>query len=435
MQFVIPMQSLTKLIILMLNNVKISYSIFLVSIILVSAQSCTKNENNGGGNVDSTQLEFFPPVETNAANTNYTPAFAGQTRIFGAKTKAAYNVESVAQNIGTPWAVVPLPDGRLLITDKSGFMQIFSASGQLEKKINGFPAVDSEGQGGMLDVAPDPDFSNNKILYWSFSERQPDGGNLMALAKGTLSSDETTVENPEVIFRATPKLNSSNLHYGSRIVFASDGNLFVSTGERSVLEGRAQAQQLNSNLGKIFRLTKEGKAAPGNPFENENNANPEIYAYGIRNPQGLAIHPLTGDLWEAEFGPRGGDEVNIIKAGKNYGWPTITYGIEYSGATIGQGITQKDGMEQPIYYWDPVVSPSGITFYTGDAIPEWKNNLFLAALSGQHIVRLVIDAKNKVIGEERIMADKKERVRDVANHPDGSIYAVTDSGNLYRIGI
>lgn len=420
----------------MQTNIKLSISTLFLSIAILSASSCKKNSNAGGSEiVDSTQAGTLPPVETNAANTNYKSAFTGQTRIAGIKTNATYKVENIAKNIGSPWAVVPLPDGRLLVTDKSGFMQLFSATGQLQKRISGFPVVDANGQGGMLDVAPDPDFSNNKVLYWSFSETQQGGGNLMALAKGTLSADEATIENATVIFRATPKLNNSSLHYGSRIVFASDGNLFVSTGERSVMEGRVQAQQLNSNLGKIFRLTKIGQPAAGNPFAAESNANPEIYAYGIRNPQGLAIHPVTGDLWEAEFGPRGGDEVNIIKAGKNYGWPTITYGIEYGGSAIGQGITQRNDMEQPVYYWDPVISPSGITFYTGDAIPEWKNNLFLGALSGQHIVRLVIDANNKIIGEERIMADKRERIRDVANHPNGSIYAITDSGNLYRIGI
>jgi aldose sugar dehydrogenase len=410
-----------------------SVAVFLV-VTFFFLQSCAKKADGQNNTDDTTGTGTLPPVETNPANTNYTPAFTGQTRIAGIKTKATYKVEKIAQSIGTPWAVVPLPDGRLLITDKSGFMQLFSATGQLQKKINGFPAVDNGGQGSLLDVAPDPDFADNKILYWSFSESQQGGGNLMALAKGKLSADETTIENPTVIFRATPKLNSS-LHFGSRLVFDAGGNLFVSTGERSILEGRVQAQLLSSDLGKVFRLTKDGEPAAGNPFEGQSNANAEIYAYGIRNPQGLAIHPVTGDLWEAEFGPRGGDEVNIIKAGKNYGWPTITYGIEYSGEKVGEGITQKTGLEQPIYYWDPVVSPSGITFYTGDAIPEWKNNLFLGALSGMHIVRLVINGNNKVVGEERLMADKNERVRDVANHPNGSIYAVTDSGNLYRIGI
>jgi glucose/arabinose dehydrogenase len=186
-------------------------------------------------------------------------------------------------------------------------------------------------------------------------------------------------------------------------------------------------------LGKVIRITKEGKAAPGNPFEGRSDARPEIYTYGHSNVQGLAINPVTGDLWETEFGPRGGDEVNLIQPGKNYGWPVITYGLEYSGDKIGESIQQKEGMEQPIYYYDPVISPSGIAFYTGTEIPEWKNNLFIAALSGMHVARLVIK-DNKVVGEERLLADESQRFRDITQGKDGALYAVTDQGRLYRIG-
>ncbi len=370
------------------------------------------------------------PVETRKANTEYKPAFAGQTRINGVKTTTPYKVEKIAEKIGRPWAITLLPDERWIVTDKSGTMAIYSADGKLQKNITGFPKVDDRGQGGMLDVAPDPDFSKNKTIYWSFSELQPGSdANLMAVAKGQLSADETTIQNATVIFRATPAL-VSNAHYGSRLLFDKNGYLFVSTGERSLPEGRAKAQLLNMGQGKIYRITKEGKPAPGNPFLDNKEAMPEIYAYGVRNPQSLAFHPATGDLWEAEFGPRGGDELNLIKAGKNYGWPTITYGLEYSGKSIGDAIQQKEGMEQPVYYWDPVLSPSGMIFYSGDAIPEWKNNLFIGGLSG-HIARLVIE-NNKVVGEERIMEDKRERVRDVA-YANGMLYAVTDPGNMYRI--
>jgi len=221
------------------------------------------------------------------------------------------------------------------------------------------------------------------------------------------------------------------LHFGSRLIFDKDENLFVSAGERSILEGRAQAQSLTAGLGKIFKITTEGKPAPGNPFLNNSSAKPEIFSYGHRNPQGLDINPATGELWEAEFGPRGGDEINLVRAGKDYGWPVITYGIEYSGEKVGEGIQQKEGLEQPVYYWDPVVSPSGIAFYKGDAIPEWKNNLFVGCLNIGHIDRLVIK-DNKVIGEERLLADKNERFRDLAS-VNGMLYAVTDAGNLYRI--
>jgi len=375
---------------------------------------------------DTTNL---PPVETQDPNTNYKPAFFGQTRINGVKTTTPYKVEKLAEKIGRPWAVVPLPDGRLLLTEKSGYIEIRSADGSLIKKITGFPAVDDRGQGGMLDVAPDPDFKTNKTIYWSFSEKYG-SGNLMAVAKGQLSGDESTINNPKVIFRATPELNST-LHFGSRLAFDKNGYLFVSTGERSILEGRRQAQLLQSGLGKIFRITKDGNAPPGNPFLNDKNAMPQIYAYGVRNAQGLDIHPVTGELWETEFGPRGGDEVNIIRAGKNYGWPVITYGLEYSGSKVGDGIQQKAGLEQPVYYWDPVLSPSGIAFYKGNAIPEWKNNLFIGGLSSVHIARLVI-VNNKVVGEERLLEDKKERFRDVA-YFNNMLYAVTDNGNLYRI--
>lgn len=376
------------------------------------------------------KTDSLPPVESRPANTEYKPAFAGQTRIAGVKTRTPYKVEKIAEKLGRPWAITPLADGRFIVTDKMGSMAIHSADGAQLKKIGGFPAVDSRGQGGMLDVAPDPDFAKNKIIYWSFSEPKGSGGeNLMAVAKGKLSPDETSIQEPTVIFRATPSLNSP-AHYGSRLLFDKEGYLMVSTGERSAPEGRRQAQLLESGLGKIYKMTKEGKPAPGNPFLDNKNAVPQIYAYGVRNPQSLAWHPVTGDLWEAEFGPRGGDELNIIKPGKNYGWPVITYGLEYSGRAIGAPIQQNEGMEQPVYYWDPVLSPSGMVFYEGDAIPEWKNNLFIGGLSG-HIARLVI-VNNKVVGEERIMEDKRERVRDVA-YVKGMLYAVTDSGNMYRI--
>jgi glucose/arabinose dehydrogenase len=322
-----------------------------------------------------------------------------------------------------------MPDGRLMVTIKSGYAEILTPDGQIVKKITGFPDVVNEGQGGLLDVAFDPDFANNKMMYWSFSEKYPPG-NLTAVAKGKLNEDAGKVENPTVIFEATPALNS-NLHFGSRLAFDKDGNLFVSAGERSILEGRAQAQKLESHLGKVFKITKDGKPAPGNPFLNQANAMPEIYSYGHRNPQGLAINPETGELWEAEFGPLGGDEINIIHAGKDYGWPVITYGLEYSGKKIGDAIQQKEGMEQPVYYWDPVISPSGICFYEGNAIPEWKNNLFVASLSGQHLDRLVIK-DNKVVGEERLLTDKNQRFRDVTYLND-MLYALTDDGDIYRI--
>ena len=371
------------------------------------------------------------PVETKQPNTNYKPAFEGQTRIAGVKTQTPIDVKVLNSGLTKPWGITSLPDGRFLITEKGGTMRIASTTGELSEAITGLPQVNSKGQGGLLGLTIDPAFSTNRMVYWVFSE-DVSGGNLTSVAKGKLSADEKKIEGSTVIYRATPAYNG-NLHFGGRIVFDKDGNLFVSTGERSDKVTRPQSQDLKSGLGKVMHITTDGKPAPGNPFLNDPNARPEIYTYGHRNVQGLAFHPQTGDLWENEFGPRGGDELNRIEAGKNYGWPTITYGLEYSGDKIGDAITQKDGLEQPVYYWDPVLSPSGMTFYTGDAIPEWKNNLFISGLSSQHIARLVIE-NNKVVGEERIAADQSQRFRDVTQGKDGALYAVTDEGRLYRIG-
>ena len=376
--------------------------------------------NNSGTNTSTAQV----------ANTNYKPAFEGQTRIKRITTATPYKVEKIAEKLGNPWAVIPLPDGRLLLTDRSGFMQIRNADGTLVKKITGLPSVDFDGQGGLLDVALDPAFAANKTIYWSFSEKYG-SGNLTAVAKGQLSEADSVVKNPVVIFRATPELSNTTYHFGSRLLFDKEGYLFVSAGERSVLEGRKQSQWLNSGLGKIFKITQNGKPAPGNPFINKPGAMPEIYSYGHRNPQSMDFNPVTGDLWEAEFGPRGGDELNLIKPGKNYGWPIITYGIEYNGKKIGDAIQQKDSMEQPVYYWDPVLSPGGMVFYTSDSIAEWKNNLFISGLSSTQIVRLVIE-NNKVVGEESLLSEKKERIRDVTQL-NGMLYAITDSGVMYRI--
>lgn len=393
--------------------------------------SCNPKNSTAQTQTQPEETENLPPVETKAANTDYKPAFEEQTRVAGVKTTTEYQVDKIATDLNRPWAVIPFSDGRLLITEKSGKMQIYSADGEKIKTIEGFPEVDDRGQGGLLDVALDPEFGNNQMIYWSYAEKQSDGKNLMAVAKGKLNEEAGKVENVSVIFRATPTLDSDK-HYGSRMIFDKDGHLFVSTGERSIIEGRVQAQDLKSGLGKIFKITKDGKPAPGNPFLNNADAMPEIYAYGIRNAQGIDLHPETGKLWETEMGPRGGDELNLIKAGKDYGWPTITYGIEYGGQEIGTPpIQQKEGMEQPVYYWDPVLSPSGMVFYAGDAIPEWKNNLFIGGLSSQHIARIVIEG-NKVVGEERLLTEENERFRDVAYH-DGMLYAVTDSGKLYRI--
>ena len=399
-----------------------------LAIMVASCDSPANGNDKVAGTADTVRLD---PVETSAPVTQYKPAFEGQTRVPGVRTTTAYEGKVLSTALTRPWGITSLPDGRLLITEKGGTMRIASVDGTLSEAISGLPKVNDKGQGGLLGVTTDPDFANSRMIYWTFSE-DVEGGNLTSVAKGKLAADEKSVENVQVIYRATPAYDGDK-HYGSRILFDKDGNIVFSTGERSDKVTRPQSQDLNSALGKVIRITTDGKPASGNPFENRSDARPEIYSYGHRNVQGLAFHPATGDLWEAEYGPKGGDEINIVKPGKNYGWPIITYGVEYAGPQIGDAIQQKEGMEQPVYYWDPVISPSGITFYDSDEIPEWKNNLFIAALSATHIARLVIE-DNKVVGEERLLAGEAQRFRDITQGKDGALYAVTDQGRLYRIG-
>lgn len=394
---------------------------------LFSSASCDERKTN---NEQETPEQMLPPVETQDPNTSYKPAFNGQTRIAGVKTETPYSVTTLTSELESPWAVVELPDGRLAITEKGGTMRIVTKEGAVSEAITGFPEVDHRNQGGLLDVAPAPDFETSRLLYFSLAERTSEGS-LTAVGKGRLSDDELVIENFTIIYRAIPYFDNS-MHFGSRLTFDNAGNIFVTTGERSSLETRYNAQKLETAHGKVLHITPEGQPVDGNPFLNTPGVLPEIYSYGHRNPQGLDIHPTTGEIWISEMGPRGGDEINLIKPGKDYGWPTITYGIEYNGNTIGDGITQHEGMEQPVYYWDPVLSPSGMTFYSSNAIPEWENNLFIGGLSSKHIARLVI-RDNKVVGEERLLEDQNERIRDVEEGSDGALYAVTDSGKLFRI--
>jgi glucose/arabinose dehydrogenase len=377
------------------------------------------------------ELILLPPVETDPPNTSYEPAFAGQTRAPGTLTTTPYAVTILTDELKSPWAVAALPDGRLVITEKGGTMRIVTTSGQLSRAIGGFPKVDARAQGGLLDVVPAPDFMSSRMLYFTLAESTSQGS-LTAVGRARLADDESRVENFEIIWRAMPYYNNS-MHFGSRLAFDQAGNLFVTTGERSDLKTRSQAQLLDNGYGKVVHITADGDPVPGNPFIGTAGALPELYSYGHRNVQGLAIHPVTGDVWISEMGPRGGDELNLILAGGNYGWPVISYGIEYSGAPIPGGLTAKAGMEQPVYYWDPVLAPSGMTFYTSGLIPEWQNNLFIGGLRSQHIARLVIE-DGRVVAEERLLADQGQRFRDVGEGADGALYAVTDGGRLYRIG-
>lgn len=376
-------------------------------------------------------IDTIAPVEKNKANTTYKPFFKGQTRIAGVKTKSQYESKVIAKDLKSPWGIAVLPDGRLLISEKEGVFRLVNSSGVISDAITGLPKVDYRAQGGLLGLVLDPQFAKNRMVYWAYTEPSNDG-NRTAVAKGKLSNDDKRIENAQVIYRSN-HLHKGALHYGGRLTFDKSGNLLVTIGERSDQSTRILAQDQKSSLGKIIRITKDGKPASGNPFVGNKNALPEIYSYGHRNPQGIAFNPTDGKLWSSEFGPRGGDELNLVQPGKNYGWPVITYGLEYSGKAIGEPTIQaKKGMEQPVYYWDPVLSPSGMTFYSGKGIPEWKNNLFIAGLSSAHIARLVIK-NNKVVGEERLLSKEAERFRDVVEGKNGELYSITDAGKLYII--
>ncbi len=373
----------------------------------------------------------LPPVETRPANTDYRPAFLGQTRAPGMRTVTPYQVDVLTDQLDSPWAVAALPDGRLLITQKAGSLRVFTPGAGLSSPVTGVENVADAGQGGLLDLALAPDFSDSRLIYLTLAERVQ-GGAVTALARARLAEGEERVEDFEVLWRALPG-HGSRGHFGSRVAVDREGYLFVSTGDRQGLDTRPRAQDLDSAYGKIVRLTADGAPAPGNPFTGQAGALPEIWSLGHRNVQGLAIEPQTGQLWASEMGPRGGDELNLILPGRNYGWPTIGYGIEYGGGQVGEGLTQMEGMEQPVYYWDPVLAASGMAFYAGDGIPEWQNNLFIGGLAGSHISRLQLE-DGRVTGEERLLEDEGQRFRDITEGVDGALYAVTDQGRLYRLG-
>ena len=374
-----------------------------------------------------------PPVETGSPNApNQKPAFPEQTRAPETKANVAYQVETLATGLDHPWALAFLPDGSKLITERAGRLRILGTDGKLSPAVTGLPAVFAEGQGGLLDVALDPAYAQNGLIYWTYAEPR-EGGNGTTAARGKLVTGAAPrLEAVQVIWRQMPTMDSP-LHFGGRLAFARDGALFVTTGERSILPGRMQAQKLDAALGKVVRIRPDGSIPADNPYLGNPQAKPEIWSIGHRNVQGAAINPWTGELWTVEHGAKGGDEINTPKAGKDYGWPTITYGEEYSGQPIGDGITQKAGMEQPVYYWDPVIAPSGMAFYDADLFPAWKGSLLVGGLRG-YLVRLTLK-DDKVVGEERLLTDLGLRIRDVRVGPDGAVYVVTDEddGRVLRI--
>lgn len=377
------------------------------------------------------------PVETRAANApDQRPAFEGQTRAPGVRTEAALTHAVVASGLVEPWGLALLPDGRWLVTERPGRLRIITAQGQVGEPIEGLPAVDARGQGGLLDVILSPGFGEDRMIYWSYAEPRPNaeggGGNGTSVARGRLSEDGARVENVQVILRATPTYDGDK-HYGSALAFAPDGHLFVTVGERSDAPVRGQAQDLGSHYGKTLRISPDGAVPRDNPFVGRAGALPEIWSSGHRNPQGVAI-AADGTVWTVEHGPRGGDELNRIRPGLNYGWPEVTYGIEYRGTAVGDGLTAREGVEQPVYYWDPSGAPGHLTVYDGAMFPAWRGNLLVAVMRDKHIARLVI-ADGRVVGEERLLTDLGERIRDVAVGPDGAVWVITDepNGKLVRL--
>lgn len=357
------------------------------------------------------------------------PAFDGQTRAPERLTNVAFDVVTVAEGLVSPWSLEFLPGGKMLVTEKGGQLRIVSPDGTLSTPVTGLPPVDNRGQGGLLDVALDPNFATNKLIYWSFSEPHEDGTNNTAVARGRLMDGATpSVQNVQVIYKQAPSMNSRG-HFGSRLAFGRDGTLFITQGDRQAEAGRNLVQDLSTLIGKIVRINPDGSIPKDNPFVGKEGVRPEIWSYGHRNAQAAAIHPQTGDLWEVEHGTRGGDELNIARKGLNYGWPDVAYGIEYRGQPIREGITAKAGTEQATYYWDPVIAPSGMMFYTGDLFPAWKGSLFIGGLASKNLVRLDVKG-DRVVGEERLLRDlqpEAERIRDVKQGPDGAVYVVTDN--------
>jgi aldose sugar dehydrogenase len=346
-----------------------------------------------------------------------------------ASSAGQLEVQTAASGLVHPWSLAFLPDGRMLVTERPGRMRIVAAEGQLSSPLEGVPGVWASGQGGLLDVIIDKSYAQNNTVYFCFAERAAGGGRT-AVARAKLNDANGRLDDVKIIFRQEGPLSSGN-HYGCRIVQANDGNLFVTLGEH--FSYRNEAQNLGNHLGKLIRIAPDGSVPADNPFAGRGDAKPEIWSYGHRNEQGLAINPASGDLWEIEHGPRGGDEVNIIGKGKNYGWPVIGYGIDYSGAKIHES-TAREGMEQPIKYWVPSIAPSGMAFYTAKLFPKWTGSLFTGALAGKMLVRLSLNG-NTVTGEERLLQNLNERIRDVRQGPDGALWLLTDNsaGRILRV--
>ncbi|AUD13840.1 MULTISPECIES: PQQ-dependent sugar dehydrogenase [unclassified Planococcus (in: firmicutes)] len=373
-------------------------------------------------------------AETEPKVTEFEPAFPEQTRAPAVETETELNEEVVVEGLGVTWGMVEFEPNRLLVTqrDAAELLIVNLEEGSVSDPIEGTPEVNNSGQGGLLDVAVAPDFDESRAVFMTFSQ-DVEGGTVTAVGKGVLSEDESSLEDFEVIFQATPAYEG-DLHYGGRIIFDEEGNLFLTTGERSDDPIRERAQDLDAYLGKVIHITQDGEPVDSNPFVEDEDALDGIYSYGHRNIQGIDYNPETGDLWIVEFGPQAGDELNIIEPANNYGWPIVSYGIEYTGELINDGISEHEaqGFVEPRYYWDPTSAPSGMSFYDNDAIPEWENNLFIGGLAPNYIVRVVIE-DDIIVGEERLLTDEVQRFRDILVTEDGALIASTDGGLIYQI--
>ncbi|WP_404337705.1 PQQ-dependent sugar dehydrogenase [Planococcus rifietoensis] len=389
-------------------------------------EGATTEEGAGEGTNESAETE--PKV------TEFEPAFPEQTRAPAVETETELNEEVVVEGLGVSWGMEEFEPNRILVTqrDEAELLIVNLEDGSVSDPIEGTPEVNNSGQGGLLDVAVAPDFDESRLVFMTFSQDFEDG-TVTAVGKGALSEDEDSLEDFEVIFQATPAYDG-DLHYGGRIIFDEDDNLFLTTGERSDDPIRERAQDLDAYLGKVIHITQDGEPVDSNPFIEDEDALDGIYSYGHRNIQGIDYNPETGDLWIVEFGPQAGDELNIIEPANNYGWPIVSYGIEYTGELINDGISEHEaqGFVEPRYYWDPTSAPSGMSFYDNDAIPEWENNLFIGGLAPNYIARVVIE-DDIIVGEERLLTDEAQRFRDILVTEDGALIASTDGGLIYQI--
>ena len=373
-------------------------------------------------------------AESQPKVTEFEPAFPEQTRAPAVVTETELNEEVVVEGLGVSWGMAEFEPNRLLVTqrDEAELLIVNLEDGSVSDPIEGTPEVNNSGQGGLLDVTVAPDFDESRLVFMTFSE-DIEGGTVTAVGKGVLSEDEASLEDFEVIFQATPAYDG-DLHYGGRIIFDEDNNLFLTTGERSDDPIRERAQDLDAYLGKVIHITQDGEPVDTNPFIEDEDALDGIYSYGHRNIQGVDFNPETGDLWIVEFGPQAGDELNIIEPANNYGWPIVSYGIEYTGELINGGVSEHEaqGFVEPVYYWDPTSAPSGMAFYDNDAIAEWENNLFIGGLVSSYIARVVIE-DDIVVGEERLLSDEGQRFRDILVTEDGALIAITDGGSVYKV--